>query len=113
MYQFAIILSKDMISTKKSTKRRYRKGNLGQTGRNKKYPSGFSDDDDSSDHSNRKRKANTIPNKIQKKLKNNEQNIGSKSKTVEQNPNINIRDGLSQQSIQTLGMLYYVFCCNT
>jgi hypothetical protein len=122
LYQFAIIISKDLISTKKETKRRYKKKNPGQTSRRHNYPAGYSDDDDSTDHSvrsDRKRKANTLPNKNQKKLKKDEQKMGSKSKTAEQNHNVNVRDddsfleGLSQESIQTLGMLYYVFYCNT
>ena len=72
LYQFAAILSKDWISTKKSTKRRYRKGNTGQSSR-RNFPNGYDDDDDSPDHSNSKIQADTIPNKIKKKLKKDKQ----------------------------------------
>lgn len=110
-------------------KRRYRKRNPGQTGRRNNYPDDYEND---SDDSNLKRKADPSPNISRKKSKVNKQkvleqplpeNLKKKSKKVETQPDPiseevimeddSFLEGMSQQSIHTIGTLYILFCYNT
>lgn len=95
-------------------KRRYKRRNPGQTGRRNNYPEDYEDND--SDDSNLKRKAKPSPKIINKKkqkvdkqpmLEKQKQNNPISEVVVEDD---SLLDGLSQNSIHTIGTLY-TFCC--